>query len=350
MPEYCKVAFIRLIGHCNWFLQELADRLLTSESEEKLFTHYDNLYVESMLKKDQEMKNWLETADLVSITKSNCWKGIYLSYGITIPQDVMQEILSIANEKTIDKGFISFLYVTTKSERTISPEVAQLSMRYFPLLFQTSDGVELALSSFIQTSLRSLVSGNVEYPKTLQVSSVYGIGEELANRLVEKIDSLAEFGEEFLQAYALFPCFAHITESKVLSKLMPNTLMPNTLMQYYRAINATGNQAALLGCILRILAGPVSDEQKNTIWEKLLELLQIDSLAFMWYESVESFSMNGKMLVYEAITTLAMDTEQNRELLGRFARAILEELAASPVEQNELMELSKLAHSDRHFL
>lgn len=295
------------------------------------------------------MTDLTEKADLVSITRSNYWNEIGVSYGTTetsIPQDLMREILGIADEKTIDKGFIFFLYVTTGPGETISPELAQLSMYYFPLLFQCSAGAELALKSFDQTPLRSLVSNNVEYPNTLQISwPYYSIGKEQANRLVEKIDHLAELGEEFLQAYALLPCFFSRTSPQLLPKLTPNTAM-----QYYRAINDTGNQAALLGCILRILAGPVSYKQKSIIWGKLLELLQIDSLVSIWYTAVDSFSMDGKLLVYEAITTLGSDTKRNSNLLGSFSHTILEELEASPVERNELMELSKIAHSDRHFL
>lgn len=218
-------------------------------------------------------------------------------------------------------------------------------MRYFPLLFQSYDGVGLALRLFNQTPLLSLLSNNVEYPKTFQSSWIYCYKEEQVNSLLKKIDHLAELGEEFLQVYALLPCFFHCSMSKLFSKLMPNTLM-----QYYHAINTTGNQAALLGCILRILSGPVSDEQKSTIWEKLLELLQIDSFKFTWYENAEAFSMDGKIFVYEAITTLATDTERKSDLLGRYSHAILEELEASPVERSKLMELSKIAHSDQHFL
>ena len=350
LPECCKVAFIRLIRWCNWFLQELADRLLMSESEEKLFTYYDSTYVEACFKKDREMIDLIDTADLVSITKSNYWNEIGLPYRTTIPQDLMKEILSIANERTIDKGFISFLYADTKLEKTLSPELAQLLICYFPMLFQSDDGRELALRLFDQTPLRSLVSSNIEYPKSFPKYSRFSKEAQQANRLLEKIDHLAELGDEFLQAYALIPTFFNQmnfnhTNSKLLSKLMPNTVM-----QYYHAINATGNQAALLGCIMRILAGPVSDEQKSAIWEKLLELLQIDSFAFIWHIAAESFSMDGKILVYEAITALATDIKRNSYLLVEIARAILEELEASPVERNELMELSKIAHSDRHFL
>lgn len=126
--------------------------------------------------------------------------------------------------------------------------------------------------------------------------------------------------------------------------------MPNTVMQYYHSINTTGNQAALLGCILRLLAGPVSDELKIIIWEKLLELLQINSLAHIWLFAADLFSMDGKILVYEAIATLNTDTERISDLLSGFAYAILRELEASPVDRNKLMELSRIAHSDQHFL
>lgn len=346
LPECCKVAFIGLIRRCNWLLCELADRLLMSECEERLFAYFDSSYVEACLKKDQKIKNLIETADLLSITRLNYWNEISLSCKPTIPQDLMQEILSIANEKTINEGFASFLYETTQPEGTISPELARFSMRYFPLLFQSVNGIDLALRLFDQIPLRSLVYSNVEYPKTVQRPwAHFGIEENQANRILNKIDRLAELGEEFLQAYALLPFLFCSRKPILLSKLMPNTEM-----QYYHAINATGNQAALLGCILRILAGPVSDEQKSTIREKLLELLQINSLKLTWYLAIEWFSMDGKMLVYEAITTLATDTERDMELLDLFAHAILEELEASPVERNKLMELSKLAHSDRHFL
>lgn len=346
LPKCCKVAFIHLIGYCNWFLWELADWLFTSESEENLFTHYDSNYVEACLKKDREMVDLTETADFVSITRLNYWDEIRLLYGTEISQEMMQKILDIANEKNINEGFISFLYATTESGEKIFPELAQFIMKYFPLLFRSGDGMELALRLFDQTPLRSLVSSNVVYPQTLQISKVYcTIEEKLANRILEKIDHLAEYDEEFLQAYALLPAFFSSTKPKLLSKLTPNTVM-----QYYHAISATGNQAALLGCILRILAGPVSDKQKSTIREKLLELLQIDSVALIWYAAVGSFSMDGKMLIYEAITTLTADKEQNRDHLSRFAHAIFEELEASLVERNELMELSKIAHSDRCFL
>jgi len=152
-------------------------------------------------------------------------------------------------------------------------------------------------------------------------------------------------GKEFLQVYALLPAVFKNLKSNKLSKVTPDTMM-----QYYHAINATGNQTALLGCIFRILAGPFSDEQKHTIWEKLVELLKICPLVFIWYVLNGSFSMDGKMLIYEAITTLVPDTERNRDLLRQLASAILNDLESSPVDQNELIKLSRIAHSDRHFI
>lgn len=345
LPERCKTSFIRLLEHCNWFLRELADRLLTSENEEELFMCYDSAYMEACFRKDREMAALTEAADLVSITRSGYWNEIYISHGETIPQDLMQEILRAANEETINEGFISFLNITMNSWGTLTPELAQFCMCYFPLMFQSNDGVALALKAFHQASLSRLISGNVEYPKMLQVSNAYYAfdDEQSEDEFLEKIDRLAELGEEFLQVYALLPYFFHLPKPKLLSRLTPSQLM-----QYYHAINATGNQAALLGCTLRILAGSVSDEQKNTIREKLLELLQIDSLFLTWYTAFDLFSMDGKMLVYEAITSLAADTERNRDFLGTLSRAILRELEASPVERDELMELSRIAHSDRH--
>lgn len=345
LPERCKTSFIRLLEHCSWFLQELADRLLTSENEEELFMRYDSAYMEACFRKDREMAALTETADFVSITKSGYWNEIHISYGETIPQDLMQEILRAANEETINEGFISFLNVATESWETFTPELAQFCMRYFPLLFPSADGVALALKAFEQIPLSRWVSGNVEYPTTLQVPSTYYAfdDEQSDDKFLAKIDRLAELGEEFLQVYALLPYFFRLPQSKLLSRLTPSRLM-----QHYHTINATGNQAALLGCILRILAGSISDEQKNTIREKLLELLQIDSLFLIWYIAVDLFSMDGKMLVYEAITSLATDTERNSDFLGTLSHAILRELEASPVERDELMELSRIAHSDRH--
>lgn len=122
------------------------------------------------------------------------------------------------------------------------------------------------------------------------------------------------------------------------------------MTQYYHAISATGNQAALFGCILRMLTGPISDEQKNMIWEKLLELLQINSLTYCWYEATESFSLEGKTLVCEAINMLAEDAKRNDVLFSRFSHFILKELEANLVEQNRLIKLSEIAHSGRHFL
>lgn len=345
LPECCKTPFMNLVRRCNWFLQELSDKLLTSESEEDFFKYYDRTHFEACLKKDRKIIDLAETADLVSVTRANYWNEMFLFYGTTIPQELMQEILSTANENNITEGFISFLRAATESAGTISPELGQFSMRYFPLLFQNSNGVELALRLFDQTPLLSLFSCNVEYPKTLQIPIVYSIEEEQTNGLLEKIDHLADLGEKFQQAYALFPFFFFRAKYKLLSKLMPNTVM-----QYYHSINTTGNQAALLGCILRLLAGPVSDELKIIIWEKLLELLQINSLAHIWLFAADLFSMDGKILVYEAIATLNTDTERISDLLSGFAYAILRELEASPVDRNKLMELSRIAHSDQHFL
>ena len=345
LPECCKVAFIQLIRQCNWFLHELAGKLLTSENEEELFAHYNRTYVEACFKKDQEMINLVEASDLVSITRLNYWNVVRLSYGKTIPQDLIQAVLSIANEETIDNGFISFLYAAIPTEETLSPELARFSMRYFPLLFQSPYGPELALKLFAQTPLSAWVASNVEYPKTLPFLWAFYANKENASRLLEKIDHLAELGKEFLQVYALLPVIFKSLTSNELSKVTSDAIM-----QYYHAINTTGNQAALLGCILRILAGPVSDEQKRTIWEKLVELLQVDFLFIVWYTWVEAFSMDGKILIYEAITTLAPDTERTRNLLNRLAPAILNDLESSPVDQNELIKLSRIAHSDRHFI
>lgn len=346
LPECCKDAFIQLIGQCNWFLHELADKLFTSENEEELFAHYDRTYVEACFKKDQEMINLVEASDLVSITRLNYWNEVRLSYGKTIPQDLIQAVLSTANEETIDDGFISFLYAATQTEETLSPELARFSMRYFPLLFQQSTyGPELALKVFAQTPLSVWVASNVEYPKTFPGLWFFYTDEEFASSLLEKIDHLAELGKEFLQVYALLPAVFKNLKSNKLSKVTPDTMM-----QYYHAINATGNQTALLGCIFRILAGPFSDEQKHTIWEKLVELLKICPLVFIWYILNGSFSMDGKMLIYEAITTLVPDTERNRDLLRQLASAILNDLESSPVDQNELIKLSRIAHSDRHFI
>lgn len=134
------------------------------------------------------MKDLAERVDLVSITRSKYWNEIRISFGTAIPQNLMQEIFSIVNEKTINKGFISFLYATTGAWKVISPELAQLSMHYFPLLFQSGDGIELAIRLFVETPLRTLVSSNIEYPKTFPISFVYyKIEEEQVNRLLEKV-------------------------------------------------------------------------------------------------------------------------------------------------------------------
>lgn len=344
LPEGCKAAFIQLVGQCNWFLQELTDKLCTSESGEKLFSEYDSAYFDFCLKKDQKMKALADAADFVSITRLNYWNEITLPYGTTISQDLMQEILSIANGKTFDEGFISFLYSTVESKETIFPELAQLCMSQFPMLFQSAKGTNLALKIFIQTPPRSLVSGKVEFPKTLQISFGTYINDEQFNRLLDRIDLLTEFGEEFLQAHAFLCYFLYNTKPKSFSRLMPNTVT-----QHYAALSATGNQAALLGYIIRILSGPASDEQKNMIGEKLLEMLSVDSIRIIWHIMAEMFSMDVKLLIYEKVSMLAADTKQDRNLLNVYARAIFEELETSPIERNELMELSKIAHSDQYF-
>lgn len=343
LPEHYKGAFIKLIGHCNWLLREIANKLTTVETVDTLLEHYDSTYFEACLKKDNEIKGLAETADLVSITESNYWNEIRLTYFRKIPQGLLRDILSKANKKHIDEGFISFLYTATKAGRATSQELIQFGMHHFPLLFQSSEGVELALKLFDEVSLRFLISDNIEYPETLQIVPVYSYVE--SNRILLKIDQLAELGEEFLQVYALLP---YLFDS-IKPELLPRLEM-NTMTQYYHAISATGNQAALFGCILRMLTGPISDKQKNMIWGTLLELLQINSLTYCWYEATESFSMEGKTLVCEAINVLAKVAKKNDVLFSRFEYLILKELEANPVEQNRLIKLSEIAHSDRHFL
>ena len=342
LPEYCKRAFIRLISRCNWLVQEIADQLEMSESIDVLLERYDKTYIEACLKRDEEIARLVEVEDLVSITTSNYWKYIEIPYEMTIPDSLMQEILSSVNAINIDKHFIRFLNSSTKSWETILPEVAQFGIRHFPMLFQSSLGVELALKLFYETSLSFLISGNIEYPKALPISWVYYSGSVRQSiQILEKIDRLVDFGEEFLQAYALIPyCFARMK-----SKLLPKVPL-DVAMKYYHTIYATGNRAALYGCILRILTGPVSNELKVTIWNELLELLQNDTFVFLCYIVPELFSLEGKILIYEAKKTHAIDFDAEEGFLNRYTRVILEELEANPVDQSELLELSEIAHSD----
>lgn len=337
LPEQRKSAFIRLIKRCTWLLQEIADQLAEPEGIDAILACYDNTYIETCLKRDEEIVGLVEAEDLVSITKSNYWKYIGLPYGMSISQGLMQEILSSVNEINIDKGFLRFLNSAVNLRRTIPPELVQFGMRCFPMLFQSDEGVEVALRLFDEATLSSLIYGNIKYPNALPISWIcYGGNVRQSGRILEKIDRLVDVGEEFLQAYALIPYSAGM-KPKLMSKLPLDMAM-----KYYHTIYATGNQAALGGCILRILTGPVSNKLKETIWDELLKLLQNDSFEFLCYASRESFSMEGKMLIYEAINTLAVDID----LLKRYTYAILEELEANPVDRRELLELSEKAHSD----
>lgn len=345
LPWIFKNAFINLMKNCNWLLREIADQLSILKTDDELFTHYDSSYVETQLKKDGDIMSFAQVSDFVSITKSNYWNEIKWPYYKTPVQESMQEILRMANEKNIDKGFVSFLYTATEAQKTITPELSQFCLHYFRLLFQNGDGVELAIRLFDEVPISSLLPGNIEYPDTLPILRIYYFdNDNLADRVLEKIDRLAELGKEYLQAYALIPYLFNRVKVESLVKLSPRMLMT-----YYHAIDATGNQVALLGCILRILTGDVSEEHKNIIWDKLLEILQIDFRALIWYTAAESFSMDGKMLIHEALKTLSVDKKLLSELRDRFAYAILEEIEASPVEKNELMKLSETAHSDQHF-
>ena len=348
LPGNCKYGFTRLIRQFNWLLQEISNWLNTAENkEDDLYTHFNSEYFEACMKKDKELIQLAKKGDLVSITKSNSWGRINASYGETVSQDLIREVLANAEEKNINDDFISFLFVCTEAWNNISPELEQFGIRYYPFLFQTRYGAGLALEVFDRASPSFLASGKLEYPKSMYLTPVfYRIKENQAHRDLEMIDHLAEFGGDFLQAYALVPYLFHCTKNGLASKLGADTIV-----QHYHAVKAMGNQAACLGCILRLLSGPVSEEQKSAIWDELLETLHSDSFGYFWYLMAESLSAEGKMLIYEATTAVNGDDNQNNhDLLGKYADAILEELEAQSVERDELVRLSEAAHSDRQFL
>lgn len=344
LPENCKDSFIELMEQYNWLLQEIADSLLSSEREEDVFSRYDSEYFEICLAKDRELAALIEAEDLISITKSNYWNKISISIGMTIPPDMIRKLLNNTNKDNINNSFLSILYEAAMSRKRSMPELLQFGMDNFPLLFQTFYGVQLALTLFEKASLNHLTRGDIDYPKTMQITGYiyFSDGEERAGNLLKKIDKLV--GAEFFQAYALLPYFYNCINPEALLKLSPDTMR-----RHYDNVKATGNPAAVLGCILRVLTGPVSDEQKGMIREDLLKLLPIRSFAHTLYQEVESFSIDGKVTLYEAINALGAEMSQSVNPLGMVTHIILEELESSPVDRNRLMCLSKAAHSDWNF-
>ena len=340
LEDYRK-PFLKLLRRCNWLLRDIASELSRCNSLDTIYSHYDEVYFKTCLKKDREMVTLIESGDIIAIIKSNDLDKTDFVYSKSA-EDITQELLCITKEMPVTSELISLLEKVTDSCENLSPELIHFGVQHFSSLFYYNGrGINFALRLFVEMTVQALIASPLNYPKEINMRWwIYPFDASKSNEVLTKIDYLAEIGEDFLDVYALLPLIYEHADYNRLSGIPSNKLI-----QYYYAIDISGNRAALLGCILRILFGNISDEMKYIIRNRLLEFLQTNSTRFLWFSAAESLSMDGKMLIYEIISMPNANVEYAGELRSELAFAILEELESQPVNHEELIVLAESAHS-----
>ena len=327
--------FRRTVMPCHWLLADISRRLNTG-SAEAVMSYYDEARFEACRKREEYAKALLEAENYDEITKEKLWKSMGMGIHIDLRGNVPRVLLALGKE-----AFCNHLVYGVSYRMKTDGDFQSFCLRIFPSMFQDYAGQGIAIHSFANTPLDALLRADIEFPSELPERIVLyprrGINESSA---FEKISQLVNISGTYLQVYSLVPFMAGDIEHTALGELSDERA--RILLT---GIRATGNRLALLGCILHILTGTVSEEVKNDIWEELRGFLREERLNHFWMRATACLSLTGGMLLYQALLSLP-ETQTNlpRDLIFSCRRRIREKLEVLPVDTQRLLALAEEAH------
>ena len=324
--------FRRFIRQLNWLTADISSRL-ESQSVDNLIAYYNEVRFAACRKKELYIKELIDTENFAEITKQRLWNTIKLSIGVF--DEVPSGLLNLG-EAVICDDILEALF-----SRTMTSQVQNFFLLYFSSLFQCIRGQELAIQIFFRMSLKQLIEMNIVFPSELpeHISSVIIHDKESVPKI---FDPFIHCGGAYLQIYALLP---FIATSENISTLP--TLTEECSKSYLQDIMESKNQLAVLGCILHILYGPISESLQTSIWEEVCAFLQEEKLGTIFLINMYTFSMDGIQLIYQALVSMKnTDKMLSQRLLSECRNVIRRKLEAQPTDTSKLLALAEKAHSN----
>lgn len=353
LPAEVQVSFAGLIRNWNWLLKEVADALCSDRDQTDIRAHFTEDYVNACRQKDCELRAMAQNDDLIAITKAGYFDGIGIKVPAVLPPEYIKKwIRSITENGVPVTGALlaALCHQADYQIRYLPPEdtdaelqemLQEIALQHFPLLFQTMNGVSYAFQLFLQLPVKELLKADLTYPDGTGASwMTCHLSEAQITEIFRKIDFLADFGGNFLQAYALVPYLCWSARS--LSKAV---LPADKLIPVYEELQRSGNLAAQAGCLVRILAGQVAEKERPIVEEALLKIIYEKN--FNWILAVAgfSFSLQGKEIVFEVFDRLRGTEKEKPGFLAQYGAEILAGLQAAPIDRDKLIYLANAAHS-----
>ena len=332
LPDNCKSSFLQVIRRYNWLLAEIAEQLNNKDCATAIPDRFDQAYWDACLNADAEITSLVEANDLITVVRKNYFgKKVGVSLNHKLSFSILQELLNAVDKTNINPSIFALIWSQIREFGTEFPELNEFVITYSPLFSNDSFAIDCLLQVFNNMPVSSLVSSQIGFPQLPPEAFLFiSCNDTQLNGIISKINTLAGLGGKYLQAYAFLPCiFGDLTE-----ELLSN-LTPITLSQYHE-IKETKNKAALQGAILCALSTPLSEEWRNLIREDLNDCFSDDFNYYSFRNHVDSFGLDGKLLVYEIISTGRM--ADKNELLMLYQHAILESLQSTPVDKDQLVK------------
>ena len=340
IPAKYHSVFTFLLNNCNWLLTELAGYLNKGTTAEELINHYDSTNFEDCLHRDAYYRELEESEDYDTITRTGNWRHFSHPYAV-LSARALHCVLEVAEESNIDESLIANLSYSLREAAVFTPELAEFCMRHFHRLLQSREGIGLALRTFAYVERSSLVSGQLFFPEDITVSSVYlYLVRDLTNEILDRVEMLVGLGGKYLQSYSFLVFLTPQLRFSSRIKIFADAATRN-----FADVKATGNRAALLGCVLCMLSGSMSDEQKELIRSCQTELFDDILISRFWYRIMRIASIEGQLFIHEILRQL-QNSEATADLICRYTSSIREDQESRPVNQEQLTTLAKSAHSD----
>lgn len=338
LPEHYKRGFLRLLGNCDWKLRDVAVYIRESDDVETVIKKY-NAILKPLSEKHKKITELAEEGNICEITKCDYWDSVYCDNPACFSEKEVLESLRIANANPFSKGYLNFLINSTKGWDEYPKELKKFYFDNYSKLFETGDGMALALSLFEKTALGELVSKNIQCPKCSPVSWLRtGRGDEQARSIVNKIGFLTKMGGEYLNMYAIIP---HLS-GRIISCNVEEIV--GDVKDMFPAIKRINNSMALLGYVLCALCGPVTENIKEIIREDLVAMLLEKDIYPNWVMTIDAFSFSGILFIYEQLQKIAGEDRYVMDLMGMYARSIRVEVENKPVNKERLVKLAASAH------
>lgn len=323
----------------NRLLHRIAENLKKYNNIEKLLEHYDRFTFEEDLKIEKELVVLSKDPNPLKITQLNSWEFFYNYYHAdSVSQELLDQILCTAREDSISSGFLSFIFSVIRGVDELSDAQIKWGLNNLLKLLQNRWGLEIAKRVLDEASLPTLVSNLTQFPCTACIPSVFRYSDDISERVLRKMISLAKFGHDYLEVFAFVPFFGSMHSNMTLG------LDSEEVSRYYEEIRKAGNKVALAGVIICLLSNEPLHEQEQQIREDLNSLFQEKSLEIIWSIYTRLFSFKGKMLAWDVANKLKPEIKQRVWIMKVLSRTILDDLEAMRVDHKELMQLSLEAH------